>query len=365
MNQAQESDVLRDPAAKRPARRFVDLGPSWAVFQCLVITAAAWFLLKELAPLLRPLLLAVLLAYVILPVGVYVKGQFRGGLRHVALLIGVGLALATVGVMTYGDIINLGSELPRLHQRLQDLVNEATRYASANVPRLTSVLVGTASVEEKGTARLQEMLSGLLNATAGVLLEAFQVFFYLIFILLEAGHIPRRMRQAFAGAQADQIFSMVGSVNEAIASYLKVQVNVSIALAAPVMIILWALGIKYVLLWGVLTFLANFIPYLGSVVACAFPITYALLDKGLVWQSIAAAVLLIATHVSSAYVVQPAMTGKAVNLTPLVVLIALTFWGLCWGLVGLVLAVPLTVLLKIVLERGDRTRPYARLMGEE
>jgi AI-2 transport protein TqsA len=173
------------------------------------------------------------------------------------------------------------------------------------------------------------------------------------------------MRQAFAGGQADHVFAMVGSINEGIASYLKVQVKASIALAAPVMIILWVFGIKYVLLWGVVTFLANFIPYLGSIIACTLPISYAFLEKGFDWHAVAAAVLLVATHVGSAYLIQPAMTGKAVDLSPLVVLIALTFWGLCWGLVGMVLAVPLTVMLKIILESAPMTRPYGRLMGEE
>jgi len=59
------------------------------------------------------------------------------------------------------------------------------------------------------------------------------------------------------------------------------------------------------------------------------------------------------------------MTGKAVNLSPLVVLIALSFWGLCWGLIGMVLAVPLTAMLKIILESWPSTRPIARLMGED
>jgi hypothetical protein len=81
------------------------------------------------------------------------------------------------------------------------------------------------------------------------------------------------------------------------------------------------------------TFLANFVPYLGSLVACALPLLFGFLDLGIGWQPLAAALLLIGVHLSPAYLVEPAMTGKAVDLSPLVVLIALSFWGLCWGLV--------------------------------
>src|SRR5262249_36255470 len=97
--------------------------------------------------------------------------------------------------------------------------------------------------------------------------------------------------------------------------------------------------------------------------ACALPILFGFLDLGVGWQPLAAALLLIGVHLSSAYLVEPAMTGKAVDLSPLVVLIALSFWGLCWGLVGMVLAVPLTAMVKIVLQNAPSTRPIARLMG--
>jgi predicted PurR-regulated permease PerM len=141
------------------------------------MTAAAWFLLKELAPLLRPLLLAVLFAYVILPVGVYVKGQFQGGPGHLILLAALGVILAALGVMTYADVADLGHQLPRLHERFQELTAQTLQYATDNVPKLTGVLVGTASIEEKGSARLQEFLGSLVSTTASALFEGLQVLF--------------------------------------------------------------------------------------------------------------------------------------------------------------------------------------------
>src|SRR5262249_20705839 len=193
-----------------------------------------------------------------------------------------------------------------------------------------------------GTSRLQQTLEGLANTTAAVFIETLQVGFFLILILFEAHRVPLRMRDAFASRRAEQMLEMAGNINAAIASYLKAKVKVNMVLAIPAMLVLWIFGIKFVVLWGVLTFLANFVPYLGSVVACALPVVFAFLDLGLGWQPLAAAVLLIAVHLSSAYLVEPALTGKAVDLSPLVVPIALSFWGLCWGLVGMVLAVPLT-----------------------
>jgi AI-2 transport protein TqsA len=329
----------------------------------LLVTATAWFLLKELAPLLRPLLLAVFLAYVILPVGLFVKGHVRGGFGQLALLAGLGIVLASLGVLTYGDVLDLTREVPQLHERMKEIVAQATSYAREHIPQLADTIAGTARAEEFGSSRLQATLQSLADVTAGVLIEAVQVVFYLTLILFEAGRLPQRTRDAFAGERAERILAMVASINFAIASYLKVKVKANVVLAVPVMLVLWICGVKFVLLWGVLTFFANFIPYLGSLVACALPIFFAFLDLDFGWQPLAVAVLLPAVHASSAYLVEPAMTGKAVNLSPLVVLIALSFWGLCWGLTGMVLAVPLTAVLKIVLESAPGTRPIASLMG--
>jgi AI-2 transport protein TqsA len=76
-------------------------------------------------------------------------------------------------------------------------------------------------------------------------------------------------------------------------------------------------------------------------------------------------VLLVTIHMTSAYVVEPALTGRAVGLSPVVILVALSFWGLCWGITGMLLAVPLTVMAKIVLENIAFTRPLAILMSED
>jgi AI-2 transport protein TqsA len=115
----------------------------------------------------------------------------------------------------------------------------------------------------------------------------------------------------------------------------------------------------------VLTFLLNFIPYLGSIVACGAPILLAFLQMDSLERPLAVAGCLIAIHALSAYVIEPTMTGKAVGLRPVIILAALSFWGLCWGLVGMLLAVPLTVMVKIVLENAPLTRPLAKLMGDE
>src|SRR6516165_3950068 len=228
MSKEQEHEAPASPIQERQARRWKDLGGAWSVFRWLVVTATAWYLLKELAPILRPLLLAIFLAYVILPIRLYVQGQTRGGLGHLALFVGLCLVLAAFGVVAYGDVVGLAHDVPRLHQRVNDLTGEATRYADAHIPALADTIRRTAFAEEQGAARLQDALGSLVNMTAGVAIEAVQVAFFLILILFEAARFPRRMQNAFANEKTDRMFTMVGSINAAIASYLKAKVKVNI-----------------------------------------------------------------------------------------------------------------------------------------
>jgi AI-2 transport protein TqsA len=158
---------------------------------------------------------------------------------------------------------------------------------------------------------------------------------------------------------------VVRNINDAMAGYLRVKVKASLVLAAPATVVLWAFGVKFALMWGVLTFLLNFIPYLGSILACGAPLLLAFLQTDSLVRPAVLAVLLVSMHTLSAYVVEPALTGRAVGLSPVVILVALAFWGLCWGLTGMLLAVPLTVMVKVVLENVAFTRPLARLMAED
>ena len=201
----------------------------------------------------------------------------------------------------------------------------------------------------------------VLNSAADVLLEACVVALYLLFLLLEGSRFPDRVRRAYPRERAEAILDVAGQVSGAIISYLRAKVRSSLVLAVPVGLVLWAVGVKFALLWAILTFLCNFIPYIGSVVAYTLPVGFAFLLYGVRWEPVAAAVLVLACHVTSASVVEPMIIGKAVGLSPLVILASLAFWGLLWGIAGMFLAVPLTVVAMIVMDHFDSTRSVARL----
>lgn len=330
---------------------------------CLLIAAASWYLLKEFALLLRPLFLAVFLCYMIVPAHLYLRQRIP---MVFSMIILVGLPVAVLNGLAWlvhSSVVELDADLPRLGARVEALAQGAQGFVQENFPWLIDP-VSDAKAEEQRNRRLRELTQGFVNVAADTLIEASVVGIYLLFLLLEAAHSPARVRRAFDSAQAEQILTVVGNINRTISAYVRLKVVASLYLAVPVTIVLWACGVKFALLWGVLTFMCNFIPYLGSIVAVSTPIAFAFLwlDPG--WRPIATAAGIIAIHLIMTYLVEPNMVGKGVGLSPLVILIALTFWGQCWGFIGMFLAIPLTVMLKIVLQNVAFTRPLANMLGE-
>ena len=325
--------------------------------------AAAWYLLIQLAPLLRPLLIAVFLAYVLMPYHSRLRRHVGTPASIVILAGSTAGVLVLLAFITYASVLALTDELPRLQKRAHELLQDAEHSVTTTAPWIKPA-DGGKSAEEQMTEQMTQVARPVLNAAAGVVLEACVVALYLLFLLLEGSRFPDRVRRAYPPERADEILQIAGEVSSAIISYLKAKVKSSLVLAVPVGIVLWIVGVKFALLWALLTFLCNFIPYIGSVVAYTLPVAFAFLWYGPTWEPFAAAGLLLACHVLSASIFEPLIIGKAVGVSPLVILGSLAFWGLLWGIAGMFLAVPLTVVTILVMDHFDQTRPIARLFKE-
>ena len=351
------AEELAPHPSSQPRQR--DLSPVRTACAILIAVAAGWYMMLQLAPVLRPLLTAVFLAYVLMP--------YHSRLRkHVGTPASLGiLAGSTAGVLvalallTYASVLSLADDLPVLQKRAGDLVHQAEEALGPNAPWAPAGAGQPARVNEQ----LGRVARSLLNTAADTALEACVVALYLLFLLLEGSRFPDRVRKAYSPERAEEILQVAGEVSAAIISYLKAKVKSSLVLAVPVGIVLWVVGVKFALLWAILTFLCNFIPYIGTAVAYTLPVTFAFLWFGLTtWEPFAAAGLLLVCHIGSASVAEPMIIGNAVGVSPLVILGSLAFWGLLWGIPGMFLAVPLSVVAILVMDHFDSTRPIARLL---
>jgi AI-2 transport protein TqsA len=324
----------------------------------VVLVAGAWWLLGQWADVLRPLLLAVFLTYTVLP--------FYARLRRAAipaplvicvLAVSVAIGLAALFVLVSSNVRELQRQLPELQHRftlLTDSMLDSARPMAPWLPKLDG--------ESDTNNALTAMVSKLLGSTAGGLIEAATAGLYLLFMLLGAEKLPGQIRRAYPGPRGEQIVTVGLGISAAITGYLRAKVISSLILAAGTWIVLAAFGVKFLTVWTLLAFLCNFIPYIGSVVSLVLPAVYACLQLPPWTQPLIVTGLLIAVQLISAMLIEPLMIGRAVGLSPLVILAALAIWGALWGLPGMFLAVPLTVVMKIVFENIRGTHPIAKMM---
>ncbi len=353
-------------ATTRWGRLRRELVPLYGLTAALVCGAASWYLLKELASLLRPLVLAVFLAYMILPASRALRRRVPEAIAGPVLALVVAALILGFAALVYNNLVQLREELPRLVDRARVIFDQGNAWGRSHLPAwLLSGPPRAAQTEVETTLRLRAIASSLVNSAAAFLGEALVVGFYLIFLLLEVRQLPQRIQAGFSSAQAQRVMAIFGSISEAMTSYLRAKATASLLTGIPVVVILWAFGVSFPVTWGLLTFVGNFIPYLGSLVSLALPALLALLELEPLWKPLAVIGLLLTVQFVTNNFIEPQLTAKAVDLSPLVVLISLAFWSLCWGVVGMVLAVPLTVMLKLVWQNIAITRPLARLMSKD
>jgi predicted PurR-regulated permease PerM len=187
-------DETGSVASGRSARLRRELTPLYALAAAVVCAAGGWYLLKELAPLLRPLILAVFLAYTILPVHRRLSRWVPSRLAGPLLALLAAVAVLGMAGLVYGNLVALRAELPRLIDRATGLVEGVRAWGRDHLPASVVELAShTGRAEADTAARLKAIASGLVNAAAGFLAEALVVGFYLIFLLIEARHFWNRV----------------------------------------------------------------------------------------------------------------------------------------------------------------------------
>ncbi len=190
------------------------------------------------------------------------------------------------------------------------------------------------------------------DAVAGGLSSAALVFILLCFMLFGGTGGGGRLSESWAEAVAQT------------RQYLVTKTGISLATGGLTWLVLWAFGVPMAMAFGLLAFLLNFIPSLGSIIATVLPMPVVLLTPGIsAGEAVAVLAILAAVQITLGNVLEPRMMGKTANLHPITVMLALILWGILWGVVGTFLAVPVTAAMRIFLARSELTAPAARLMS--
>jgi predicted PurR-regulated permease PerM len=206
------------------------------------------------------------------------------------------------------------------------------------------------------------LAASLLNALRDVLTNTFLILFTMVFILLEASSIGTKVKAAF-GRRGTSLEGARKFLND-LGRYLGIKTGVSMVTGLLASTLTWAIGLDFPLLWGMLAFLLNYIPTIGSIIAAVPAVLMALLQLGPA-EALSTGIGFLIINIVFGNILEPRLMGYGVGISPLVVFIGLVFWGWVFGPVGMLLAVPLTMTLKMALESDERSRWIAVLIGSE
>ncbi len=199
-----------------------------------------------------------------------------------------------------------------------------------------------------------------LRGLAELATMAVMIIFMMFFILLEAGGLRHKLQAAFGWREPEM--ARMAKARKEIQRYLRIKTLVSLITGIFIGLWVWILGLDYPQLWGLIAFLLNYIPNIGSVVAAVPAVLVSMIEMG-AGTTLLVIVGYVATNVLMGNLIEPQLMGRQLGLSTLVVFLSLVFWGWTWGPLGMLLSVPLTVILKILLEQSQDTRWVAHLIG--
>lgn len=324
----------------------------------LVALFVAGVFLKLAQPVLIPFILAVFLSYIVDP-ALTLLTRCRCP-RPGAVLIVLGLmfvVLYLLGVLAYSSGKAFVAELPKYQGRL----GEVARFLESGFGPFKVDL--SAALAGLDFDRLGAFLLKAIGPFFGVIGKLLLVFVFLVFIVAGRGRAAAKVARALDGASAGRVAGVVEAINAQIRKYLVIKTLVSLANGVMVWAVLALFGVDFAALFGLLAFLLNYIPNIGSFIATVLRVGFAFFQFGTFWTPFWVLIVTNGLDMVLGNIIEPRIMGKGLGLSPLLVFFSLLFWGWLWGIPGMILSVPLTAMVKIVCQNVPALRPVAVLMG--
>lgn len=316
---------------------------------CLMIlaaTAATWVLVYT-KTMLMPFVIALFISMVAGTLAGWLKQKWKVPyglglvLSFLAFLAIVSLSVLFISASIESFVAGADIYSERLNDTLDWLLLHSQKYGVNMNAQFVADTVAKLPVFN--------MLKSVGSTLVSILTNLMLITLFVIFIFM-------------GKASADKP-SLVGNIQKQISFYLLIKIFVSLLAAGFTWIVLAAVKTELASMLAVLTFVLNFIPNIGPFISTILPMPVLFLQYGFDWHILLALILLTTIHFIIGNILETKWLGKGMDLDPIVVIACLIFWALVWGVMGALLAVPMTAIIKIVLERNETTKPLADLLG--
>ncbi|MHB0963792.1 MAG: AI-2E family transporter [Gemmatimonadaceae bacterium] len=314
--------------------------------------------MRAAAPVIGPVAIALLITIAWSPASQWL--QRRGWPPLVASLTGTVVGIVVIALlllMIWSSLLQLQENLPAYEPRVAALRESVNGFLS-RLPFETSNLLDSEALQPQAIVGYALKFIGGITSTAGNLAVLFLI---MAFLMIEGVRYPQKLRDAFkASATSTQ---RLDKFVQSMRSYVVINTIFGLIAGVANTVLLLALGVDLAIFWGVLSFLLSFLPNIGFVLALAPPALLALLQFG-----VARALMVVAGFTLLNFlidnVIKPRHVGGSLDLSPAVVVVSLVFWGWLLGPVGALLAVPLTISARLLVESHEESRWVGHLLSD-
>ena len=343
-------------------------------FAAILLTLLTVWLI-ELRGIFQPFFIALGIYFVLKPGADYLsKNGFPIGLSYLTMLLSTFLIIIVAGYLAFDQVSDLADDEDRIKQynnKLDKRWNQlkASPMIGSSITESLNSTNGTLTEDlaEMGLlssdSGIGDLVTGVVSSVGSLLGMGMTVTFFLIFIIFEANFLPGRIERAWPGGVSGRVQDMQIQIQESINTYVVVKTGVGLGTAGITAIILFIFGIDLWFTWALLTFILNYVPYIGSLIATVPPLLlgFVTLSPG-AW--LVMLLLLVSNQQLWGSIIETKWAGRALDISPVLLLLTTAYSYWVWGILGMVLVVPFTVIFKIVLENIEATRPIAILLAE-
>ena len=313
-------------------------------------------------PILLPFFLAIFLSFILYPILDFSSRRLKipKVISIFLILIITFFVIYLLGVLFYSSGKAFASEFPKYGQRINSIL-ESLQERLKLAPLKWDPL---AWVEQLDINKVGSFLFASLGTFFSFISNLFLILIFLIFILIGRGNTKPKIQTSFSKRRASKIIKVIQNIDTQIQKYLAIKTVVSLITGILVTFVLLLFGLDYAIVFGFLTFLLNYIPTVGSIIATAFPVIIALFQFESLWPALWILLILTVIQQTLGGFIEPKLMGEGLGLSPLVVLFFLFFWGWLWGILGMILAVPIAAMVKIVCSNIPSLKFVGELMSK-
>jgi AI-2 transport protein TqsA len=326
-----------------------------------IAVVVAGFLLRLAKPVFFPFFLALFFYFVLSPILEFLwRIKIPRALALVLVLVLTFLLLYLLGLLFYSSGAAFAEELPKYTQKLTELLSEIR--TELNLP--PSAMDPLAWIKGLDINKVGSFFLTSVGTAVSFVSTMLLVLIFLIFMLAGRGKLNDKIKQSFQAGQATQLNHIVDKIDSQIEKYLAIKTAMCALTGILTFIVLLAFGVDFAILFAFITFLLNYIPSIGSFIAKIFPFVIAFLQYNNLLRAVWMLAILLVLDAVIGMALEPRLMGKGLGLSPLAILFALFFWGWLWGIPGMILAVPMMVILKIIASNVPSLRFLGALLSK-